>query len=159
MNRFRRVIAAAVLTLPFSASAAEKYATTATVEKDQASLAVSSADCADNPECVAATLACRETGAFAIGVNGVEGKDAAAMVKDLKATLAADAKSFALLPQKLTFSEMDGAWEVELGARENATEAWKALMSAKKVTLSLGGHKLAFSGDKNLAKVAKACLK
>ena len=151
---------AALLAAPLPASAAEKYATAATIGKKQASLTISDAACADNAECVGATFSC-EDGGFAISVNGVETSDAGTLLKDRKgaASLAADAKTFAFIAAKLEFSEMDGAWQVDLANRENPVEVWKALASAKKITLSVGGHKLAFAGDTNVAKVAKTCAK
>jgi len=150
------LLAVAVAAFPLAAAAAEKFATTATVEKDKASLTISSADCADNPECEVATLSCGDT-AFSVSVSGVETSGAVALVKTRKATLTVDAKPLPLLAQKLQFSEMDGAWEVELSADESGSDAWKALTGARKVTLSVGGRTIVFPGDKNLAKVAKTC--
>ena len=151
---------AALVALPPSALAADKHATAATIGKKQASLTLSDAACADNAECVDATFSC-EDGGFAISVNGVETSDAGALLKDRKgaASLTADAKTFSFIAAKLELSEMDGAWEVNLANRENPGEAWKALASAQRITLSVGGHKLAFAGDKNVAKVAKTCAK
>jgi hypothetical protein len=54
---------------------------------------------------------------------------------------------------------MDGAWQIEFAHREAPAEVWKVLAGAQKITLTVGGHTLAFPGDKNVAKVAKTCAK
>jgi hypothetical protein len=154
----KAIAIAAVLTLMSApAGAQDKHATAALVEKNQASLAISDAACADNPECVEATLGCETGGSFVASMDGVESPQAAALVKDRKASLAVDGRVFALDAQKLEFSEMDGAWRIEFGCRDSSSDIWKALATAKKVTLAVASRKLVIPGDKNVAKVARAC--
>jgi len=150
-------VALAAASLP--ASAADRLATAATLGKDP-TLTVSTADCADNPECIVASFTC-ENSVFSVSVNGLETNQAGALLKDgrREGKLSADKQTFALQAEKLQFTEMDGAWQVDLAHRDTPAAVWKALASAKRIALSLGGHSFGFAGDKNVAKVAKACAK
>jgi hypothetical protein len=161
MKRWRAIIIPAVVAMLSSggARAVEKFVTRAAVEKRSAILTIFDAPCADNPECVVATLSCADLAGFKVFLTGIETKAAGSWLRDAegKAVLVVDARKFALRAEKLQYGEMDGAWEVDLGNIETVQEAWQALAKAHAVTLTAGPRKLTIPADRNLEKVAKAC--
>jgi hypothetical protein len=157
MRRFILVIAFALL--PFSAvGAEEKYATSAQIDRKQASLAVSSADCAESGECIVASLSCSEAGGFVATIDALKAEEAGKWLVKTggRASLATDARTFELEADKLQFTEMDATWQLQLKYGP-AAEIWKMLSGAKTATLSAGAAKRPIPADKNLRKVAAAC--